>query len=560
MHVTLAKNRGHEWTVTHDVSFKGYFFDEAGAFFQGKDACLHFSRLGGIDELISALKVINGFFALIIQKPEINLVAADRLRSIPLFYEKNSVNLRVSDDPREILSNQAVSPEVSSRAVSEFILSGFTVGSATLIDDICQVRPGEVIVEEDGLTSIKYYNHIAPIKPILSESQEFERLEQISARFGERLTSSLGNRQLVIPLSGGYDSRYIAALVKNAKYANVIAYTYGIKESPEVSRSKLVAERLGIKWYFVEYTSEKYRNFLNSEEHEKYIAYSHLLCSTPHYQEFLALKELISIGAIDENAIVAPGFCGDFLGGSYVPFEVKVGRSDLFSGKNLERYIAETQLYLRRPFWDAIPDEVVGSIADELKDCGFALSSGTSVQEAIQYNDAFFAQHKIAKYVVNSLRVYEYFGLEWRMPLWDNELAEYWYSVPYEFKCKYPLYNKFLEQRIFSPLGINFSRPGSGRAVRGLELIYKLRLPEKYIRLIAAAARTVLKLLPRRDPTAFDIPTEHYLNELRTGEQRLPGGKNFVVAFTRWIVFRWYGKELSCARTRRKSSMKLSTV
>jgi asparagine synthase (glutamine-hydrolysing) len=34
------------------------------------------------------------------------------------------------------------------------------------------------------------------------------------------------------------------------------------------------------------------------------------------------------------------------------------------------------------------------------------------------------------KFIVNAVRTYEYFGYEWRLPLWDKDLVSFWLSIP----------------------------------------------------------------------------------------------------------------------------------
>ncbi|GER12852.1 asparagine synthase-related protein [Variovorax boronicumulans] len=555
MHVLNLRSGGDSWVIANGIFFKGHFFDKCGRFYRASEACGYFSNFNNAAEIIAKIKEANGSFALMIKAKGMNLIAVDRLRSIPLFYSAGSEFL-VSDDPREVVENLKETPKPLLRSLDEYMLSGFTIGASTLLEGVFQLRPGEIIFEaegfkEKGLKSIQYYDHKNPIVEISEDEVEFDRLDKISERWLNRLITSLEGRQLVIPLSGGYDSRYIAALVAKAGYKNTVAYTYGTISSPEVSRSKIIAERLGMQWHFVEYTEEKYKDFLNSRKHADYLNYSHLCSSTPHYQEFIALNELISLGIIQEGAVVAPGFCGDFLGGSYVPFEAKIGREDLLLRKGLLNHVVDSQLYLKIPFFDEIPDEVIEHILEELiridPNCG-----RLNAQEIIQCNDAFFAQHKIAKYVVNSLRVYEYFGLRWRMPLWDNELMEYWYSVPYRFRGKSGLYNRYLEVRVFPPLGISMSRPGGGRLTRILEKIYKLSLPDKWVFRTVAIFKVALEFLARRDSTAFDIPRDFYYADLRTSDLRRTN--NFVAIFTRWMVLKKYSAEISSLRVKKKKT------
>ena len=38
------------------------------------------------------------------------------------------------------------------------------------------------------------------------------------------------------------------------------------------------------------------------------------------------------------------------------------------------------------------------------------------------------------KVVINGVRNYEYFGFEWRMPLWDYEYLKFWQATHYNNK------------------------------------------------------------------------------------------------------------------------------
>ena len=45
-----------------------------------------------------------------------------------------------------------------------------------------------------------------------------------------------------------------------------------------------------------------------------------------------------------------------------------------------------------------------------------------------------------SKYIMGQQRTYEYFGYEWRMPLWSDEMLNFWESVPYKYKIDQYLY------------------------------------------------------------------------------------------------------------------------
>ena len=63
----------------------------------------------------------------------------------------------------------------------------------------------------------------------------------------------------------------------------------------------------------------------------------------------------------------------------------------------------------------------------------------------------------MSKFVINPNRNYEYFGFEWRMPLWDNELMEFWYKVPNEYRYNSVEYNRYLEL-LFKEYNVDFGK------------------------------------------------------------------------------------------------------
>ena len=70
--------------------------------------------------------------------------------------------------------------------------------------------------------------------------------------------------------------------------------------------------------------------------------------------------------------------------------------------------------------------------------------------------DAFEAwewQERQAKFIVNSVRVYDFWGHDWWMPLWDAGFMRFWQGVPLEFLMQHPLafygrYNPKLMRRL----------------------------------------------------------------------------------------------------------------
>ena len=56
-----------------------------------------------------------------------------------------------------------------------------------------------------------------------------------------------------MPLSAGWDSRFIVSGLKHFGYENVICVSYGRNNNTDMLIAKEVADRLGYKWIKLEY-------------------------------------------------------------------------------------------------------------------------------------------------------------------------------------------------------------------------------------------------------------------------------------------------------------------
>jgi len=51
--------------------------------------------------------------------------------------------------------------------------------------------------------------------------------------------------------------------------------------------------------------------------------------------------------------------------------------------------------------------------------------------QAIGYFDRWWWESSWAKFIVNSIRVYEFWGYRWWLPLWDIDVVRFWRSLPF---------------------------------------------------------------------------------------------------------------------------------
>jgi asparagine synthetase B (glutamine-hydrolysing) len=88
--------------------------------------------------------------------------------------------------------------------------------------------------------------------------------------------------------------------------------------------------------------------------------------------------------------------------------------------------------------------------------------------EAADVFERWDLQERQAKFICNSVRAYEAFGHDWRLPLFDHELMDFWARVPLDLRFGRKLYFRFARERQVLPVtAANVDRPALLRALIG---------------------------------------------------------------------------------------------
>lgn len=444
--VELINNSGKTWQSFAGGQVKGFAFDGEKLLEQEN---LYFALTEAINEgsLADLLVRLNGNFAAVITVNNQCYLIVDKLRSYPLFY----AGTYVSDVGEHLLNH--IPCKVDEVNSYELLALGYLSGESTLVDGIKSVVAGNYVVinAEDGSScSFCYFSHIC--EKVARNKEEVFRVsqEKLEAGFQRMVASLKKNQPLLIPLSGGYDSRLIACLCKKFGLENVTCFTYGRSDSFEVAISRRVASALGYKWYFVEYSEEVWDRFLASEDFQKYCHFAGNLMANPHFQDLPALLKLKEQGVITPDMVVVPGHSGDLLGGSKIPVQVLEGRLKSFQRGVLSRMIFNNffDLNVLKKKYKKV---IIAKINSELQGYrGDWLSLFLD-----NYECYWFVKAKVANFLVNSMRGYEYVGLDWRLPLWDDEYVKVWYEVDWKEKFYSRLYNEFMFASYFIPLNVD---------------------------------------------------------------------------------------------------------
>ncbi len=445
----LNHNKGFTWKSENDLSVKGYAFTPEGKLLQA-DELLPYLLMDLNDGklLVTRLKSLNGIFSFVCLKGNDVYLYCDKTRFFPLYY-RSQPKLLISDDPYTLVRE---GDSIDPISTEEFRCTGFTTGNTTLINEIKQVPAGELLHFGAGNTFEYYRIFSYKVRPAEIMQQEdpmagmYAAIEKAAIRF----VQSIGDGTPVLPLSGGYDSRLIACILKSNGYTNTICFTYG-RRTREVDISRDVAALLGFKWYFVDYESFEDESLsAESTLFQSYFRQVSGLTSMFYMQEYPAVLYLMKHNLIPANSVFLPGHSGDLLGGSQF---VKVFSASLGANQLVNQILRKKFIWFpvsakwRRKFRLRIE----GEIDKDKTYLAYSLFEDWDIRE------------KIAKFIFNSSRVFTFFDFQVRFFFWDNELMDYFRCLPAQYKNHKQLYDRCLREKYFDPLGLNFKKEISAR-------------------------------------------------------------------------------------------------
>lgn len=516
--VNLIYNTGFKWFSDQGFYVKGYLYTKDGEFLSGDHLLNYFIANFFNDKLFSSqLQNLNGVFSLIITHKNLCYLCCDKTRYFPVFYKISNEQLTVSDDPG-LLRSENDQPDYLSE--EEFRRTGYVTGNRTLLQNIHQVKAGELLTIENSTVSERsiFSFRIKKEELKLYGDPITELKEKIDNSF-IRLKRSLAGKNPVVPLSGGFDSRLIACKLKDAGFNNTICFTYG-RNNQEVQLSKIVAEKLGFKWYFIDYEKIiKHRDLLQEKEFLKYYKYAARYTSMFYLQEFPAVEYLKENDLIPDNAVFIPGHSGDLLGGSQFS---KVFKPTIRANEVAKEVLSSK--YFMYPSDRTIKYMLLDLIERQLGDTenyiGYSIFEDWDIKE------------KIAKFIFNSAQVFTYFGYEVRFPYWDNELVEFFRTLPPEYRTGKKLYDDCLKICYFEKHDVNMTAELSVNQFK-----IKTQEVKEYIKKLLPLS-VKHKLIRRNDWQCYYEMSLPMRNELNQKTRKLLPWKNLNSILINWYLTR----------------------
>ena len=426
--------------VAEGIFFTGYIFID-GCFVEKNDVG---NRIIDIidDDIEKLTDRINGsFYILYIKKNEFAtaIVSPDQLNE--LFYKQNSDKFLFSDR-----TDSFQNCIIDRQGANQLLASGHTHLEKSLYEGVLCMRGGCVYrFTSEGVQFRRYFTYAVSDREINYDSKLENYASILIERAFNRMIDSLGNRTVVIPLSGGYDSRLILSILIKKTYPKIITFTYGKPSNKEVIIAERIARKLNVKWYNIEYSD----TFISSEEDTEmlndYILFASNGRSSAHLHEFYAVKYLKDNGLLPEESIFIPGHGGDFIGGSQF---VKS-----FSPYLLRENISKAYLRCRYNLFKLKKKDYQKELVSLQHKV--ACYSGDDMPYSI-FEDLDCAG-KHSRFTVNASKVFTFFGYDVRLPFWDIELLTFFKSIPRDKKVSKVFYVNLLNKRYFNALNVNYS-------------------------------------------------------------------------------------------------------
>src|SRR5436305_836838 len=169
------------------------------------------------------------------------LLARDRFGIKPLYVRETGAGLEFASELRALPRG-----EIDLDALEAFLAFNSIPAPLTIFRDVRKLRPGHVLVWEDGQTREERYARPAPLPE--RRDEEAELVEELRGRLRDSVRAHLVSDVPVgVLLSGGVDSGLLAALAAQEASGTLRTFSIGFEESAydELDDARLVAQRYG---------------------------------------------------------------------------------------------------------------------------------------------------------------------------------------------------------------------------------------------------------------------------------------------------------------------------
>lgn len=385
----------------------------------------------------SFITELNGNFSIILSNAVKTILAVDRMRMFPILYFIKNEKIVITDNINSYRKECDTLFTFNPITLEQYFFSDYVFGPFTIFKDVYSIQSGEFIsISHDDFSILR--NQYFKWEPKIQED-DFDRNYQDEAKQQDEIFQSVFKRMLnsaqqvnnwIVPLSGGYDSRTIVNYLHKLGVYNVICFSYGIENNIQSEISQRVADALGYKWYFIDY-SVWINKIKNTGLINDFLLQAFNGTSVAHLQDFTAVYALKEMGVLQNGDIFVPGHALEVLAGNHLDQRMKLCNDTKSALSIIKRH------YSSFGYADKKRINVHNHVETIINNYGV---------NSDQLAEIFDWKERQTKYIAYSVKVYEFFGYDWRIPEWDLELFKYWKSIGFNYRINRNMYKSVFKE------------------------------------------------------------------------------------------------------------------
>jgi asparagine synthetase B (glutamine-hydrolysing) len=406
------------------------------------------------------------------------LLCNDRYAFRPLFWGVNGDRFACGTEIKSVLAACGARAEIDAGGAMELFAYGYQMSDLTLFQGVRALLPGSRLIYERG--QVRQERHWRFRYPaIISRKSEADLVDELAERLKTACARQAeGPGRVGMGLSAGLDSRIVAAALPPRD--GRAAYTTGYEDSLDALGARLLADAYGMRHMHL-VPGDHYLSTVGPMgvwRTEGCFAYTH--ATSPQFHDRIR-------PAMD---IIVTGHAGGALSGQTLLPLSPLQRRRL----NLDDYLFGRSLYMQR---EAVHDLFAERIRGEQWEAMRRRFSRTVEElddQRGRIGDAVIAwnmERRQARFTHHSGQV-DRDDFEIRAPLLDNELVDFFLSVPYQYRFAQRLYKRTLAERFPEAARIPWSktgRPVPGHPLSILGEFYLGGLTRQAVKRIPALAR-----------------------------------------------------------------------
>ncbi len=355
----------------------------------------------------------------------------DRYGFKKCYYWLNNNKLIFSSNYKHICNHPDFKGHIDEQSLADFLYLGFVLEDRTFFKEIKLLPAASVLTLKNGTLSINKYWDYSFHQRSRQQNSEAEYLEEFYQKFQKAVERRIRSKSdLILPISGGLDSRTIAGMISRAGFSGKVhTFSYGHNYCYDVVYGKKIAKALGYQHTFLPISTDYLARYA-----EKFVSLTGgtINCLNSHMMLFLDVFQE------HESLNVITGFLGDVLTGTNFNEKWMKMNEDEIILKTFEipvEHLNDLKYCLNKDLYERIINVTIPTIKKYF--------------HRINADDLFYKAHYLTlsqrqrRYVTFNIFCFEPLGTV-LSPFTDNDFVDFILDIPKEHLMEQNLYKKMI--------------------------------------------------------------------------------------------------------------------